>query len=198
MDSEAPLYHVGRLPAVGSLAATLAPVDSILSLTWTPPFTLDIPGVDPDIAHYCVVVVNLTSSSEILFMCNVTDTQYNYTVSPNGIVCDTYNFTVVPVNIVGLGTSASVTRGLFPNSKQLNYKYTVIISTIDLESTILETEIELNSDLSVTVNVQVVSSYLRQSNIISMNYIYSLLQCVLAMLIYKIYTTVFIYLDLLK
>ncbi len=113
--------HVGLLSAVGSLTATPIPLDSIISLTWTPPFSLEIPGVDPDITGYCVGVVNSTSSLEIHFQCGITDTQYNYTVSPNDIVCDTYTFTVTPVNIVGSGTSASVTRGILPNGKQLNY-----------------------------------------------------------------------------
>ncbi len=57
-------------------------------------------------------VVNSTSSLVIHSQCGITDTQYNYTVSPNDIVCDTYTFTVIPVNIVGNGTSASVTRGI--------------------------------------------------------------------------------------
>ncbi len=101
--------HLGLLPAVGSLTATPIPLDSIISLTWTPPFSLDICYVDPDIAGYCVGVVNSTSSLVIDSQCDITDTQYNYTVSPRSTPCDTYTFTVTPVNIVGNGTSASVT-----------------------------------------------------------------------------------------
>ncbi len=100
---------VGLLPAVGSLTAISIPLDSIISLTWTPPFSLDIPNVDPDITGYCVGVVNSTSSLVIHSQCGITDTQYNYTVSPRSTPCDTYTFTVTPVNIVGNGTSASVT-----------------------------------------------------------------------------------------
>ncbi len=103
------LHIVGLLPAVGSLTATPIPLDSIISLTWTPPFSLDIPGVDPDITCYCVGVVNSTSSLVIYSQCGITDTQYNYTVSPRSTRCDIYTFTVTPVNIVGNGTSASVT-----------------------------------------------------------------------------------------
>ncbi len=99
---------VGLLPAVVSLTATPILLNSIISLTWTPPFSLDIPGVDPDIT-YCVGVVNSTSSLVIHSQCGITDTQYNYT---NNTECDTYTFTVTPVNIVGNGTSASVTRGI--------------------------------------------------------------------------------------
>ncbi len=102
-------FDVGRLPAVDSL--TLIAMGSAISLTWTPPFSLDIPNVDPDIAGYCVDVVNSTSSLVIHSKCGITATQYNYNiiVSPNDIVCDNYTFTVTPVNAVGNGTSASVT-----------------------------------------------------------------------------------------
>ncbi len=103
------MFHiVGLLPAVGSLAATPILLDSIISLTWTPPFSLDIPGVDADIT-YCVGVVNSTSSLVIHSQCGITDTQYNYTVSPRSTPCDNYTFTVTPVNIVGNGASTSVT-----------------------------------------------------------------------------------------
>ncbi len=103
------LHIVGLLPAVSSLTAIPISLDFIISLTWTSPFSLDIPGVDPDITGYCVGVVNSTSSLVIHSQCGITDTLYNYTVSPNDIVCDTYTFTVTPVNIVGNGESASVT-----------------------------------------------------------------------------------------
>ncbi len=74
------VFQPGLLPAVGSLAATPFPLDSIISLTWTPPFSLDISYVD--ITGYCVGVVNSTSSLMIGSQCGITDTQYNYTVSP--------------------------------------------------------------------------------------------------------------------
>ncbi len=106
-------YHMssqlGLLPAVGSLIATPILLDSIISLTWIPPFSLDIPGVYSDITGYCVGVVNSTSLLVVHSQCGITDTQYNYTVSPRSTPCDTYTFTVTPVNIVGNGTSASVT-----------------------------------------------------------------------------------------
>ncbi len=103
------LHIVGLLPAVGSLTAIPILLDSIISLTWTPPFSLDIPRGDPDITGYCVGVVNSTSSLVIHSQCGITDTQYNYTVSPRSTPCDNYTFTVTPVNVVGDGTSANVT-----------------------------------------------------------------------------------------
>ncbi len=62
-------------------------------------------------------VVNSTSSLVIDSQCGITDTQYNYTVSPNDTVCDTYTFTVTPANIVGNGTSDSITRGILPSGE---------------------------------------------------------------------------------
>ncbi len=123
---------VGLLPAVGSLTATPIVMDSIISLTWTPPFSLDIPGVDPDITGYCVGVVNSTSSLVIHSQCGITDTQYNYTVSPNDIVCDTYTFIVTPVNIVGNGTSASV---ISPPSITEGERYHIFITYYDTITT---------------------------------------------------------------
>ncbi len=102
------IIYLGPLQAVGSLTVTPILLDSI-SLTWTPPFSLDLHNVDPDISGYCVGVVNSTSSLVIHSQCGITDTQYNYIVSPRSTPCDTYTFTVTPVNTVGNGTSASVT-----------------------------------------------------------------------------------------
>ncbi len=101
------IHFTGLLPAVGSLTATPILLNSIIFLTLTPPFSLDITNVNPDIT-YCMGVVNSTSSLVIHSQCGITDTQYNYTVSPRSTPCDTYTFTVTPVNIVGNGTSASV------------------------------------------------------------------------------------------
>ncbi len=79
-------------------------------------------------------VVNSTSSLVIHSQCGITDTQYNYTVSPNDIVCDTYTFTVTPVNIVGNGTSASVTRGILPSGEQCMNILIQIATTMSLQA----------------------------------------------------------------
>ncbi len=155
------LHIVGLLPAVDSLTATPIPLDSIISLTWTPPFSLDIPGVDPDITGYCVGVVNPTSSLVIDTQYGITNTQYNYTVSPEDI-CDTYTFTVTPVNIVGNGTFSSVTQGILRRGMSV---LTNLISikfcfTSSIESTVLQIEITielLQSSSNITVTINVVS-----------------------------------------
>ena len=47
------------------------------TITWVPPFSLDLTGVDPDIA-YCVEVYNITCGVDDLLVgdCNVTDPHY--------------------------------------------------------------------------------------------------------------------------
>ena len=94
----------GLLAAVGSPSVDLVGTD--ISLTWTAPFTLDIPNVDPDIT-YCVDVVNSTSSSTVLSECGITVTGFNFSI-PIGRVCDNYTLIVTPVNVVGNGTAVTL------------------------------------------------------------------------------------------
>ena len=104
--------HLGILSAVGDLSATA--LDSTISLTWNPPFTLDITGVDPDIT-YRVDVINSTSSQVIHSQGGINVTQYNYTtsLSPERRVCNVFKFTITPVNIVGNGSESSISKGFF-------------------------------------------------------------------------------------
>ena len=94
--------HAGLLSAVGSLMMTVQ--DSTISLTWTAPFTLDIPG-DPDIT-YCVCEVNSTSSSTLHSQCGITETEYEYPIPPDS-ACHDHMITVTPVNPAGNGTSST-------------------------------------------------------------------------------------------
>ena len=97
-------HTAGQLSAVGSLNVTMV-YNSTLSLTWTPPFTLDITDVNPDINGYCVEATLL--SLTVCSLCGINMNEFNYTLPPDS-ACHTYNFTVVPVNIIGNGTSATV------------------------------------------------------------------------------------------
>ena len=91
---------VGLLSAVGSLSITAS--DSTLSLTWEPPFTLGITGVDPDITGYCVDVINSTSSVTLHSECGINTTKFTYP-KPSDTDCVVYSFSVTPHNIVGAG-----------------------------------------------------------------------------------------------
>ena len=110
---------IGLLSAVGSL--TLTVLDTILSLSWTPPFSLDITSVNPDISGYCVDVdaVNFTSSSRVHSECfsdNTTTFEYP---KPPADGCYIYNFTVTAMNLVGNGTQDTVSHT--NTSKLSNY-----------------------------------------------------------------------------
>ena len=106
------IMHIGLLSDVVSLELTLLP-DSIVSLHWKPPFSLDITGVDPDIEGYCVDVISTTSSSTLHSQCGINRTEFNYSL-PVGIVCEDHTYTVTAVNVVGNGTQViiSITNAL--------------------------------------------------------------------------------------
>ena len=111
---------LGLLSVVGSPSLNLAGTD--VSLSWTAPFTLDIPNNDPDIT-YCVDIVNSTSSSVVLSECGITVTEFNFFI-PIGGVCDNYTFTVTPVNVVGNGTI--VTLGYSQDFTRMYFNYICI------------------------------------------------------------------------
>ena len=103
------MVTIGLLSAVNTVTITTSDSGSTLSLTWEPPFTLDIDGVDPDITGYCVDVVDSTSSVTLvlLSLCGINETEFSYTL-PQDAVCHGYIFTTTPVNVAGRGVSSSV------------------------------------------------------------------------------------------
>ena len=79
--------------------------DSIL-LSWSPPFSLDVTGVDPDI-WYTVLISNVTDEDNpTAIPCtdchNLTQPHYAFTTA-NPSPCHKYSFTVIPQNGVGEG-----------------------------------------------------------------------------------------------
>ena len=99
-------------------------VRNINIVTWKPPFSLDLTGVDPDIV-YCVEVYNITCGRRDLIIsdCNVTESSYtlalypegpgyeaSYTsddISPHGYI---YEYTVTPrSNVEGASNGTSLT-----------------------------------------------------------------------------------------
>ena len=101
------LHVLGRLTAVESLTLNPQPQDSAITLTWTPPFTLDIRGIKPDISGYCVDVFTASSSARLHSECEITDTKFSYPMPPRNW-CDLIIFTITPVNVVGNGTRNTV------------------------------------------------------------------------------------------
>ena len=96
--------YVGELLAVTSLTLSLHKPN--ISLSWTAPFSLDIPNTDPDIT-YCVDVINSTSSTIIHSDCGITVTEYTYPIPlDNG--CHDHAITVTPVNVAGNGQQETI------------------------------------------------------------------------------------------
>ena len=95
----------GLLPAVGSLM--LSEQSTLILLTWTSPFTLDITNTDPDIAGYCVDVVNSSTLATLHSECGINVTNFTCPISPRSW-CDKYTFTITPVNVVGNGMPSSL------------------------------------------------------------------------------------------
>jgi len=93
--------------------------DSIL-LSWSPPFSLDVKGVDPDI-WYTVLISNVTDErNPVDVPCNdchnLIKPHYIFTTaSPSQ--SHKYSFTVIPNNGVGEGDSSEPVVGAFVDGK---------------------------------------------------------------------------------
>ena len=111
------VYCVGHLDPVDSLVVTEQ--NHIISLTWEPPFTLDIPE-DPDIEGYCVDVFNSDSNILIHTECGLNTSLFSYTTDDSA--CYNYLFTVKPVNVVGNGTSNNISYFGAETSKLKTFK----------------------------------------------------------------------------
>ena len=93
--------------------------DSIL-LSWSPPFSLDVTGVDPDI-WYTVLISNATDEDNPTAVpctdChNLTQPHYTFTTA-NPSPCHKYSFIVIPQNGVGEGNRSEPVEGTFVDSK---------------------------------------------------------------------------------
>ena len=98
-------HYIGYPAAVGNL--TVHSHQSSILLTWTPPFSLDITGVDPDL-WYCVEVYHISRrGAPLTTNCSVYEPQFYFT-APNQSQCDLFEFRVIAVNRVGSGSLVSV------------------------------------------------------------------------------------------
>ena len=117
------IFHSGPLSAVVDLRATGDGTGSV-TISWSPPFSLDVTGVYPDI-WYSVFIYNVTDENNpTAILCtnctNITETHYTFTpdyFSP----CHVYNFSVVPLNGAGQGESSG--------NVTWNSEYSPIIAT---------------------------------------------------------------------
>ena len=83
-----------------------------LTISWAPPFSLNLTTAEPDI-QYCVDVYNVTGGGDdhLQSVCDITDTYYTFTASdPDQL----FNFTVTPrSNVEGSlnGTTSQPVQG---------------------------------------------------------------------------------------
>ena len=89
------------------------------TITWEPPFSLDLTGIDPDIV-YCVEVYNITCGVDDLVAgdCNVTEPRYVDRRLWQGYI---YRITVTPRSNVQGVTVRNGTR-LIKEGKDNNHK----------------------------------------------------------------------------
>ena len=98
---------------IGNLNKVDTLVRNFTTLSWSPPFSLDLTKIKPDIV-YCVDVYNITCGGRELFIsdCDVTETSYTSDViAPDGYI---YEYIVTPrSNVEGAvnGTPSQPLRG---------------------------------------------------------------------------------------
>ena len=95
--------------------------DSIL-LSWSPPFSLDVTGVDPDI-WYTVLISNVTDEdSPVDVPCtdchNLTQPHYTFTPNNPGLG-HAFRFIVIPQNGAGDGVHSTPITGMFQEGKPI-------------------------------------------------------------------------------
>ena len=112
-------YYSGPLDGIKSLTKVN------ITISWEPPFSLDLTNVDPDIV-YCVDVYNITCGGRDLVSsdCSVTDT--NYTSLSDGYL---YEYIVTRrSNVEGAqnGTARYLRGVLYPAGKCINVDNNII------------------------------------------------------------------------
>ena len=105
-------YSAGLLAPVADLTATSNATSTTIS--WSPPFTLDVTGVNPDI-WYSVLIHKFTTATPCTDCINITETHYTFTPaypSPCHEYTHRYIFTVIPLNGAGQGRSRGILKYL--------------------------------------------------------------------------------------
>ena len=105
----------GLLAAPSNLKAVSITTTAI-HLTWDHPYTLDITGIDPDISGYVVYIRNAnTGNTTTVF---VTETEYTF-VRQDFRYCDTFEFRVQALNVVGEGNISDAVAAAYLGRKHL-------------------------------------------------------------------------------
>ena len=97
---------------------------SSITLTWQPPFSLDLPNTDPDMT-FCVEVYNVSEGERTplhhLGRCSIMTPHYIIPTNNSGLMLH-YQFIATAVNVVG--------RGAPSNSTEITYNYGMSIRFI--------------------------------------------------------------------
>ena len=118
----------GVLSSVSSISRV--PDTSNIMLTWKPPYSLNLTGVEPDVA-YCIDIYNVTDGAydHLISTCDVTTTWYTFSVS-HPDPRDLFQFTVTPrSNIAGAknGTPSEPMEAYFYGNHISYYCYVLKI-----------------------------------------------------------------------
>ena len=105
----------GILAAPTNLKAVTITTAAI-HLTWDHPYTLDITGIDPDISGYVIYIRNTNTGNMTTVF--VTETEYTF-VRQDFRYCDTFEFRVQPLNIVGEGNISDAVAAAYLGRKHL-------------------------------------------------------------------------------
>ena len=115
-------HITGLLDAVSDVIVEYNSPSFIIS--WTAPFTYQVPFVDPLIS-YCISITNVSSGSTLVNQtCELLNT--NYSVELEYDPCVEYSATIIAVNRVGAGQSKVIA---FPGVELIKALYTVDINT---------------------------------------------------------------------
>ena len=103
---------LGIPQSVTNLSADVS-IDKIVIISWTAPYTIDVPSTDPDI-KYCVDIYDTSAVEPTLkySKCEINQTSHQGAYYPMLIACAEYLVKVIAVNKVGNSTAASHQVGI--------------------------------------------------------------------------------------
>ena len=70
------------------------------NISWSAPFSLDVPSVDPDIT-YCIIIYEKSSYVHVLSKCDINDT---FVILSNATYCSDLVFQITATNLAGNST----------------------------------------------------------------------------------------------
>jgi len=97
----------GLLPPVEKVSLVITNEKTHFNISWEAPFTFDVPGYDPDIRDYCLIVSAIPPSDSATVSYCIRNTYLLYRPLFR-LRCYTLNISVVGRNFVGNSPKASI------------------------------------------------------------------------------------------